>query len=132
MELEPYGSARASIQLHIANRLCGRPRFLQLEDFRYQPADRGRLTGESWENVNYLRPYRGFAAIQQEERWQIELQFAPGVVEPAVHERAHPNWAQIGQAGGLQLNPTSSQFGQVTAKSTTNPRNIQVGLRLLF
>lgn len=44
----------------------------------------------------------------------------------------HPNWAQIGQAGGLNLNPTSGTFGEVTGKSTTNPRNIQVGLRLLF
>jgi hypothetical protein len=44
----------------------------------------------------------------------------------------HPNWAQIGQAGGLQLNPTAGTFGQVTQKSTTNPRNIQVGLKFLF
>ena len=44
----------------------------------------------------------------------------------------HPNWAQIGQAGGLQLNPTAGTFGQVTQKSTSNPRNIQVGLRFVF
>ncbi len=44
----------------------------------------------------------------------------------------HPNWAQIGQSGGLQLTPTSGTFGQVTQKSTTNPRNIQVGLKFLF
>ncbi len=44
----------------------------------------------------------------------------------------HPNWAQIGQAGGLQLVPTSGTFGQVTQKSTTNPRNLQVGLKLVF
>jgi hypothetical protein len=44
----------------------------------------------------------------------------------------HPNWAQIGQAGGLQLNPTAGTFGQVTQKSTTNPRNLQVGLKFLF
>jgi hypothetical protein len=44
----------------------------------------------------------------------------------------HPNWAQIGQAGGLQLNPTSTQFGEVTQKSTTNPRTLQVALRYIF
>jgi Carboxypeptidase regulatory-like domain/TonB-dependent Receptor Plug Domain len=44
----------------------------------------------------------------------------------------HSNWAQIGQAGGLQLSPTSSQFGEVTQKSTTNPRTLQVSLRYLF
>ena len=44
----------------------------------------------------------------------------------------HPNWAQIGQAGGLQLNPTAGTFGQITQKSTSNPRNIQVGLRFVF
>ncbi len=44
----------------------------------------------------------------------------------------HSNWAQIGQAGGLQLNPTSSQFGEVTQKSTTNPRTLQVALRYIF
>ncbi|WP_444542334.1 hypothetical protein [Edaphobacter dinghuensis] len=38
----------------------------------------------------------------------------------------HPNWS------GPNLSPTSGQFGQVTGKSTSNPRNIQVGLRLLF
>lgn len=38
----------------------------------------------------------------------------------------HPNWS------GPNLNPTSGQFGQVTGKSTSNPRNIQAGLRLVF
>ena len=44
----------------------------------------------------------------------------------------HPNWAQIGQSGGLQLTPTSGTFGQVTQKATSNPRNLQVGLKFLF
>jgi hypothetical protein len=44
----------------------------------------------------------------------------------------HPNWAQIGQTGGLNLTPTSSQFGEVIQKSTTNPRTLQVGLRYVF
>jgi hypothetical protein len=47
----------------------------------------------------------------------------------------HPNWAQINQPsanGGLNLTPTSGTFGQVTQKSATNPRNLQVGLKFLF
>ena len=44
----------------------------------------------------------------------------------------HPNWAQIGQSGGLQMNPTSGTFGEVTQKATSNPRNLQVGLKFLF
>jgi len=44
----------------------------------------------------------------------------------------HPYLAQIGQTGGLNLNPTSSQFGEVTAKGTSNPRTLQVGARIHF
>jgi hypothetical protein len=44
----------------------------------------------------------------------------------------HPNWAQIGQSGGLNLTQGAGTFGQVTQKSTTNPRNLQVGLRFYF
>jgi hypothetical protein len=44
----------------------------------------------------------------------------------------HSNWAQIGQAGGLDLRATSSQFGEVTQKSTTNPRTLQLALRYHF
>ena len=38
----------------------------------------------------------------------------------------HPNWS------GPNLNPTSSQFGEVTGKSTSNPRTIQVGLHIYY
>lgn len=38
----------------------------------------------------------------------------------------HPNLA------GPQLTPTSSQFGLVTGKTTSNPRTLQVGLRFHF
>lgn len=38
----------------------------------------------------------------------------------------HPNWASP------NLNPTSGQFGEVTGKTTSNPRNLQVALRFLF
>jgi hypothetical protein len=38
----------------------------------------------------------------------------------------HPNWS------GPNLNPTSGQFGEVTGKSTSNPRTLQVGLHLAY
>ncbi len=38
----------------------------------------------------------------------------------------HPNWASP------QLNPTSGTFGRVTAKTTSNPRTIQLGLDYKF
>ncbi len=38
----------------------------------------------------------------------------------------HPNWA------GPNLNPTSGSFGQVTSKTTSNPRTLQAGLRYWF
>lgn len=38
----------------------------------------------------------------------------------------HPNWS------GPNLNPTSGQFGEVTSKSTSNPRTLQAGLHLMF
>lgn len=50
----------------------------------------------------------------------------------------HPNWAEngpgapSGQTGGLNLNPASSQFGEVTQKSVGNPRTLQLALRYRF
>ncbi len=50
----------------------------------------------------------------------------------------HPNWASngpsapSGQSGGLQMNPLSSQFGEVTQKSVGNPRQLQLSLRYRF
>jgi Carboxypeptidase regulatory-like domain/TonB-dependent Receptor Plug Domain len=38
----------------------------------------------------------------------------------------HPNWASP------NYTPTSAQFGEVTAKTTSNPRTLQVGLRYRF
>ena len=36
----------------------------------------------------------------------------------------HPNWA------GPSLNPTAGTFGEVTSKTTSNPRQLQAGLDL--
>ena len=44
----------------------------------------------------------------------------------------HPNLAPFGQSGSLNVTPTSSQFGEITAKNTTNPRTLQVGARIHF
>jgi hypothetical protein len=38
----------------------------------------------------------------------------------------HPNW------GSVNFNPSSSQFGEVTSKATSNPRNLQLSLRFYF
>lgn len=38
----------------------------------------------------------------------------------------HPNWS------GPNLNPISSQFGEVTSKSTSNPRTLQIGLHIAY
>ncbi len=43
----------------------------------------------------------------------------------------HPNWAAVGQTGGPNFNPTSSQFGEVTGKSNL-ARNLQLSLRYSF
>jgi hypothetical protein len=44
----------------------------------------------------------------------------------------HPNLSPFGQTGALNLNPTSAQFGEITGKSPTNPRTLQVGARMHF
>lgn len=38
----------------------------------------------------------------------------------------HPNWSNP------NLNPTSGQFGEVTSKSSSNPRTLQVGLHIRY
>jgi len=43
----------------------------------------------------------------------------------------HANWAPIGSTGGLNLNPTSSTFGEITGKSGL-ARNLQLSLRYSF
>ena len=44
----------------------------------------------------------------------------------------HPNLASFGQSGSLNMTPTSAQFGQITGKTTTNTRTLQVGARVHF
>jgi Carboxypeptidase regulatory-like domain/TonB-dependent Receptor Plug Domain len=75
-----------------------------------------------------------------EQNWNLALIKAFPVTEGTGFEfRAeaynfvnHPNLSPFGQPGALNLNPTSSQFGQITGKTTTNPRTLQVGARFHF
>ena len=74
------------------------------------------------------------------QNWNISVHKAFPVNERAQFEFStdaynfinHPNWAQIGQTGGPDMNPTSGTFGRVTQKSTTNPRQLQVALKFIF
>jgi hypothetical protein len=74
------------------------------------------------------------------QNWNLALiKSFPAFRETAFEFRAeaynfinHPNLAPFGQTGSLNLTPTSSQFGEVTGKSPTNPRTLQVGARYRF
>jgi hypothetical protein len=74
------------------------------------------------------------------QNWNLALiKSFPAFKETAFEFRAeaynfinHPNLAPFGQTGALNLTPTSSQFGEVTGKSPTNPRTLQVGARYRF
>ncbi len=90
--------------------------------FNLQPGVRDSIYGPGFQNWN-LALFKKFAI---NERTGFEFR------AEAYNFINHPNWAQIGQAGGLNLIPTSSQFGEVTQKSTTNPRQLQLSLRYYF
>lgn len=107
--------------------------------------------GAQWfARTNFAQPVTGTINLQHGVRddiygpglqnWNLALIKAFPITEGTSFEfRAeaynfinHPYLAQIGQTGGLNFNPTSSQFGEVTAKGTSNPRNLQVGARIHF
>ena len=66
--------------------------------------------------------------------WNLSLKKRFGITETANTEFTadaynfinHPNWS------GPNLNPTSGQFGEVTGKSTSNPRTLQLGLHITY
>jgi hypothetical protein len=66
--------------------------------------------------------------------WNLSLKKRFGITETANAEFTadaynfinHPNLA------GPNLNPTSGQFGEITGKSTSNPRTLQVGLHITY
>jgi hypothetical protein len=90
--------------------------------FNLQPGVRNSIYGPGYQNWN----------LSLKKRFPINESAGFEFNADAYNFINHPNWAQIGQAGGLQLNPTAGTFGQVTQKSTSNPRNLQVGLKFLF
>jgi hypothetical protein len=90
--------------------------------FNLQSGIRDEIYGPGFQNWN----------LSMRKRFPLNEQTGFEFRAEAYNFINHSNWAQIGQAGGLQLNPTSSQFGEVTQKSTTNPRTLQVSLRYLF
>jgi hypothetical protein len=90
--------------------------------FNLQSGIRDEIYGPGFQNWNLAMQKR--FAITESTGFEFRAQ--------AYNFINHPNWAQIGQAGGLNLTPTSSQFGEVTQKSTTNPRTLQVSLRYIF
>jgi hypothetical protein len=66
--------------------------------------------------------------------WNLSLKKRFGITDTANAEFTadaynfinHPNWS------GPNLNPTSGQFGEVTSKSTSNPRTLQIGLHITY
>jgi hypothetical protein len=90
--------------------------------FNLQPGVRDEIYGPGFQNWN-LNLFKQFAMFH-ETGFEFRAE--------AYNFINHSNWAQIGQTGGLNLNPTSSQFGEVTQKSTTNPRTLQLSLRYKF
>jgi hypothetical protein len=90
--------------------------------FNLQSGIRDEIYGPGFQNWN----------LSMRKRFPINEQTGFEFRAEAYNFINHSNWSQIGQAGGLQLNPTSSQFGEVTQKSTTNPRTLQLSLRYLF
>ena len=67
LELERHRAARASAELCAVGRLRRASRTACLAGLRHQPAHAGALQANPGVNVNCLRPYKGFAAIQEEE-----------------------------------------------------------------
>ena len=64
--------------------------------------------------------------LSLKKKFAITQAFSSEFTVDAYNFINHPNWA------GPNLNPTSSQFGEVTSKSASNPRTLQVGLHFVY
>lgn len=93
-----------------------------LGTFNLQPGIRDNIYGPGFQNWN-LSLLKKFA-INEKNYFEFRAE--------AYNFINHPNWAGTDQSGGPNYNPTSSQFGEVTQKSTSNPRNLQLSLRYQF
>jgi hypothetical protein len=89
--------------------------------FNLQPGVRDNIYGPGFQDWN-LALFKKFA-ITERQAFEFRAE--------AYDFINHPNWAAIGATGGLNLNPTSSTFGEITGKSTL-ARNLQLSLRYTF
>jgi hypothetical protein len=89
--------------------------------FNTQPGVRDSIYGPGFQDWN-LMLFKRFAI---NERNAVEFR------AEAYDFINHPNWANITQTGGPNLNPTSGTFGEVTGKSNL-ARNLQLSLRYSF
>jgi len=84
--------------------------------FVHQPGVRDSVYQPGFQNWN-LNMKKTFP-VNEKNRFEFKVD--------AYNFINHPNWA------GPNLNPTSGQFGEVTSKTTSNPRTLQAGLRYWF
>jgi len=89
--------------------------------FNLQPGIRDNIYGPGFQDWN-LALFKRFA-INERNAFEFRAE--------AYNFINHPNWAPIGSTGGLNLNPTSSTFGEITGKSGL-ARNLQLSLRYSF
>ncbi len=89
--------------------------------FNLQPGVRDSVYGPGFQNWNIGL----FKTFPINERTGFEFR------AEAFDFINHPNWAGTNQTGGPNFNPTSSQFGEVTGKTST-ARNLQLSLRFFF
>jgi hypothetical protein len=89
--------------------------------FNTQPGVRDSIYGPGFQDWN-LMLFKKFA-INERSAFEFRAE--------AYDFINHPNWANIGQTGGPNLNPTSGTFGEVTGKSNL-ARNLQLSLRYSF
>jgi hypothetical protein len=84
--------------------------------FVHQPGVRDSIYQPGFQNWN-LNMKKTFM-VNERNRFEFKVD--------AYNFINHPNWASP------NLNPTSGAFGEVTAKTTSNPRQLQAGLTYLF
>jgi hypothetical protein len=84
--------------------------------FVHQPGVRDSIYQPGFQNWN-LNMKKTFV-VNEKNRFEFKAD--------AYNFINHPNWA------APNLNPTSSQFGEVTSTPTSNYRNLQLGLSYSF
>jgi len=113
----PKGNA-SSPKYFATTNFNGQPIFAKpsVDTFNLQPGVRDGIYQPGFQNWN-LGLFKKFA-INERNGFEFRAE--------SYNFINHPNW------GGVNFNPTSSQFGEVTSKSGSNPRNLQLSLRYYF